>query len=100
MAVVLYRPQARLDLKEVYRYIAEVNPDAAAKVVREVAGKATFLGENPTIGEPVERLLPGLRRFPIGNFLIFYRPTERGIEVVRILHGARDIETILHDDLP
>ena len=100
MAVVLYRPLARLDLKEVYRYIAEINPAAATEVVREVAGKAMLLSEAPRIGQPAEHLFPELRRFPVGSFLIFYRPTNRGIEIVRILHGARDIESIFHDDLP
>lgn len=40
----------------------------------------------------------GLRRVPItgfGNYLIFYRPIEGGIEVVRVIHGARDLPSVL-----
>ena len=33
----------------------------------------------------------GLRSLPLGNYIIFYRPIDDGIEVVRILHGARDL---------
>ena len=43
--------------------------------------------------------LKGIRRFPVsGAFrkhLIFYRPNDAGIEIVRVLHGSRDIEAIL-----
>lgn len=40
-------------------------------------------------------LHPGLRFLPEGNYLIFYRLREEHLEVVRILHGARDITTEL-----
>ena len=33
------------------------------------------------------------------NYLVFYQPTQRGIEVIRLLHAARDIEGILADEL-
>jgi len=36
-------------------------------------------------------LSPELRGFPVGSHLIFYRPAVDGIEVIRVLHGARDI---------
>lgn len=34
------------------------------------------------------------RSFPVGNYIIFYRPTDRGSEIIRILHSARDIPNI------
>ena len=43
------------------------------------------------------RVEPGLRRWRVRgfeNFLIFYRPIDDGIEVLRVLHGQRDRETI------
>jgi len=43
------------------------------------------------MGRKVEELAPNLRSFPIGSYLIFYRPVEDGIELIRVLHGARDI---------
>jgi toxin ParE1/3/4 len=38
-----------------------------------------------------------LRSFPVGSYVIFYRPIEEGIEVIRVLHSARDIEDIFAD---
>ncbi len=43
------------------------------------------------LGKSVEELAPNLRFVPLGNYLIFYRPTDGGIEIVRLLHGARDV---------
>jgi toxin ParE1/3/4 len=34
---------------------------------------------------------------PFINYLIFYRPAKQGIEVVRVLHGARDVEEMVDD---
>lgn len=42
--------------------------------------------------------MPALRSSPVGNYLIFYRPLPDGIEILRVLHGARDIAAILFDE--
>jgi hypothetical protein len=39
-------------------------------------------------------LAPELRSFPVGRYVVFYRPQDDGIDVVRVLHSARDIESI------
>lgn len=57
--------------------------------------KCWFLAANPQIGELLEQFRPGLRRFVVDNYLVFYQPIESGIEVFRILYGARDIENLL-----
>jgi hypothetical protein len=44
-------------------------------------------------------LAPHLRSFPIGNYVIFYRLTQEGIEVARVLHGARDIDALFRANL-
>jgi toxin ParE1/3/4 len=38
--------------------------------------------------------MPALRSLSVGNYLIFYRPLADGIEIVRVLHGARDIDSL------
>ena len=40
---------------------------------------------------------PGLRSWSVGNYVIFYRQVSTGIDIVRVLHGARDIEALFHD---
>ena len=47
--------------------------------------------------------LRGVRRFPVSGFekwLVFYQSSDGDIEVVRVLHGARDIASILDPDPP
>jgi toxin ParE1/3/4 len=47
-----------------------------------------------TGGAPPPELAPELRSFPVGRYVVFYRPQDDGFDVVRVLHSARDIESI------
>ena len=50
-----------------------------------------MLADAPFAGRPRPERARGVRSFAVGNYLIFYRPVADGIEVARILHGARNI---------
>lgn len=50
------------------------------------------LAEFPEMGRERTELSPSMRSFPVSRYIIFYRPGELGVAIVRILHGARDIE--------
>jgi toxin ParE1/3/4 len=81
---------ARSDLDEIWFYIAQDNPDAAEKFLRALVSRFPMLASQPGIGRKREELSPGLRSFPVGRCVIFYRPIENGVEIARVLHGARD----------
>ncbi len=87
-------PLAQQDLREIRTYIARDNPRAASTYVRLLRQKCRILAENPKLGISRDEYL-GLYKFPVGNYLIFYRPARIGIEIIRILHAARDIERVL-----
>lgn len=87
----------REDLDEIWNYIAERNPDAADRIVREIAGKLHMLGRHPLIGTQRHDLIVDLRQFPCGNYNIFYFPLEDGVEIYRILHSSRDQVQIFDD---
>lgn len=99
------RAQARGDLVEAVAYLAERSEQAARRF--RAQAEATFgrLAASPGIGtsyQPEDPAYAGLRYFPIAKFpkyLVFYRPAANGIEVIRVLHGSRDIAAILEDDL-
>jgi toxin ParE1/3/4 len=98
MPSLIYRPEARLDLKLVYGRISQNNPGAAANFVRSIDQKARLLAESPRMGRTRPELGPNLRSFPVGDYLIIYEEsTADTIEVVRVLHGSRDLETIFRD---
>ena len=82
---------ARADLEEIWIFIARDNPDAADRYVRAVVSTFPKLASMPYLGRQRKELLPAVRSFPVGNYVIFYRPIDDGVEIVRILHGARDL---------
>ena len=49
-------------------------------------------------GRSFDDLAPSLKGFTIGNYIIFYRPIENGIEVDRVLSGYRDLDTLFSED--
>ncbi len=83
--------QANQDLDEIFDYIAQDNPPAAARWVYSLEEKCRMLSDTPGLGRRRNDLAPSLRGFPVGNYVIFYRPMPDGIEILRVLHGARDI---------
>jgi toxin ParE1/3/4 len=85
---------AAADLAEIKRYIAHDKPLAAARLIRSLRHRINeTIAHFPDIGQPCDKLSAGLRRFSVGNYLIFYRVTDR-VEIARIFHGARDIEAL------
>ncbi|HKW29314.1 MAG TPA: type II toxin-antitoxin system RelE/ParE family toxin [Verrucomicrobiae bacterium] len=81
---------ARSDLDGIWFYIAQDNPDAADGFLRALVSRFPLPASMPEMGRPREELATRLRSFPIGNYIIFYRPLENGVEIARVLHGARD----------
>ena len=96
MPQALLLPSATSDLAELWDYIAYDNPANADRFVDRIRSTcSTTLAENPRIGRSREELSPELRSFPFQDYLIFYRPIDDGVEIVRVLHGSRDIESLL-----
>jgi len=91
MGSVSRTTKAEEDLVEIWLYIADDNPDAADKVLDEIDNACQLLARSPQCGRLRKELAPKLRSFPTGNYVIFYRPQDDGIEVIRVLHGARDL---------
>ena len=94
MARVLRTPEARRDLVEIAAYIEGENPAAADRLLDQIEEKLRLLGEFPEMGAPREELRARLRSFPIGKYLIFYFPIADGIEVIRVVHGGRNLRRI------
>jgi toxin ParE1/3/4 len=94
--IVVVTAEAESDLEQITTYIAEQSIEIALKFVQEPREKCESLADAPR-GYPLvprhEHL--GIRRRPFGNYLIFYRVGTSAIEVVHVLHGARDYERLL-----
>ena len=94
MAILLKRPLAELDLLNIWDYIADDSPDRADDFLDQVESKLMTLAQNSGLGRKRSELLSDLRSFPIGNYVVFYQQIEGGIDVIRLLHGSRDIEEV------
>jgi toxin ParE1/3/4 len=97
MALIFRSPRAVTDILEIVERIANDNPTAAGRFLEEIDRLLTRLSEFPGLGPARDELLPGLRSIPHSNYLLFYRPVTNGIELVRVLHGARDLEELFKE---
>ena len=91
MAEIFRRPQAQLDLIEIWTFIADDNEVAADRVLDRIDSVLRMLSEQPEAGRARPELAPRLRSFPVGNYVLFYLPLEGGVELVRALSGYLDI---------
>ena len=87
--------RAEEDVRDIWLYIAADNINAADKLIDCFTELYERLAANPQMGPSQERYRPGLRCFPVGNYIIFYRPIDDGIEVYRVLHGACHLDDLL-----
>jgi toxin ParE1/3/4 len=79
MARVHRSALARNDLAAIWLYIANENHAAADKLMDEISQTLTTVAKYPLIGESVDDLRPKTRRTTVGNYQLFYEPTENGI---------------------
>jgi len=98
---LLVRPVAWRDLAEQSEYIAGDSPSAALRLLDAARAAFDQLCENPRIGKLRHfrrSELAGVRSWPISGFekyVIFYRASELHLEILRVLHAARDLTRIL-----
>ena len=98
------RPQATCDLLELADYIARDSLEAAERFLKAAEEAFQLLAGMPELGVHCpfrSRRAKGIRVWAIRGFedyLVFYRPIKAGIDVVRVLHGARDIPSLFTDN--
>jgi toxin ParE1/3/4 len=105
MNLITQRPRARIDLLEQFVYFGEqAGVELAERFFTAVEQTCEQLVRNPLMGPTCYSGVPslhGLRRFPVAQFeqfLIFYLPTADGIDVIRVLHGARDLDRLFAEE--
>lgn len=99
MGKLTYSPAAREDLLAAALNLLDRSGsiEISERFTRTVDEKVALLVEHPLAGEacPVYRV-DGMRQFPVRefNYVIFYRSTHDGVQILRIVHGSRDIPSI------
>lgn len=97
MATVLITPLAQEDLSDIWGYAAETSVERADRLLDLINEKCQMLAEYPEMGRARHELLVNLRSFTVKNYVIFYQPITDGIEVLRVLHGARDVDSVFDE---
>ena len=98
MPRIVRRPLAGADIADIWDYIAEDSLAQADAWVDRLDAKLRLLATQPMLGRPRDELSPGLRSLPFGRYVIFYAALSDGIDVVRLLHSARDVDAVFEDD--
>lgn len=91
--VVIRTPRANLDLIEIWNYVAEASEERADKVIDEIGERCRMLAHYPEAGRTRHEVLINVRSFAVGKYVVFYQAIDTGIEVLRVLHGSRDVST-------
>lgn len=84
-------PEAIHDVDAIWLYIAERDPAAADILVARLAQATERLIAYPHSGSPRPELHPEVRSIPVAPYIIFYRVGAATIDIIRVLHGARDL---------
>ncbi len=95
MSEVVLSELAEADLTDIWVFVAQDNAEAADRFVDQLHEKCRLLAGSPKAGRQRPELDPSIRSFAVGHYVIFYRASANGIEVARLLHGRRDIPSLL-----
>lgn len=95
--MVVRRPRAADDAIAIWRYVAADSELYADALTDRFDAKLAQLAEFPQMERARPELGDQMRSVVVGNYVLFYQPLPDGIELIRILHGARDVGTALLD---
>ena len=89
-------PSAKRDVNDIWDYIANDNIEAADRVLDALESAMVKLAKNPNIGHWREELSDKRHRFfLVYSYLIVYRREAKPLQTVRVLHAARDVQSVL-----
>ncbi|MDP6718744.1 MAG: type II toxin-antitoxin system RelE/ParE family toxin [Pirellulaceae bacterium] len=96
MARIERSPRAKADVLTAACYIAEQSQSRmrAKRWIDSIDEQLKLLVRHTHAGEARPDLGANIRSFPVGKYIIFYRPLDDGVQVVRVLHSSRDIPRI------
>jgi toxin ParE1/3/4 len=93
MPALIVSPLAEEDLEGIWSFVAERDVEAADRLIDEITSRFDHLLAYPEAGRARQELLMNLRSLPVKRYVIFYQPTDDGVEIFRVLHGSRDVQS-------
>ena len=90
--------EAEADLHELWYYVAsDSSIEVADRLVDSLTTRFLLLGTYPRAGRRRDDLWPGIRVFPVGDYIVLYRVEGNDVLIVRVVRGSRDLEALLRD---
>ena len=97
MSKFVLTPRARLDLLNIWNHIAEDSTEAADKVRNKIRDALRLLADMPGIGHEREELADSSHKcWTVFSYVIVYRWKTKPLQIVRIVHGSRDLAALLN----
>jgi toxin ParE1/3/4 len=92
---IVWSSDADSDLLEIWGYLARYASQVVAdRTTRGIRRSCDRLIRLPLLGRPRGGVLPGIRSLLVNPYVVFYRLHNNEVEIVRVLHGRRDIDTL------
>jgi toxin ParE1/3/4 len=83
---------ARADLRRIWQYVAAFSEARADRLVDDLIARLQDIADQPLLlGAEDEDFDSGCRTSPVGDYVVFYRVVPGGIDIMRVIHGSRDI---------
>ncbi len=101
MGKIVVSRRAQRDLRAIRTYVRRESGGARANaLVERIFAVSQLYADQPRAGWSHQELAEGVRTFRCGSYLVFYRPRAYGIDLLRVLHGRRDIAAEWQDEPP
>jgi toxin ParE1/3/4 len=94
MLTLIKSPKSEADLIDIWLYVAEDQPVNADRLLDRLHDAVMLLAETPNMGVDRPALANGIKSFPIGRYILYYRIKPDVLELVRVLSASRDIDSI------
>jgi len=85
------------DINEICDYLLNFNLDSATEFLSLIENKCQFLAEFPNMGRSYAELLPELRGISVNPYIIFYRLIKDDVEIIRVVNGYRNLESLFSE---
>lgn len=91
--------QVEFELDDIWYYVARESGsiEIADRLIDSITDRFFLLANHPYVGRLREDLRPGMRSFPVGQYVIIYRIEDADVLILHVLHSHRDVQRIFHE---
>jgi len=96
MALPRIAPEVEAELADIWYYIARESGsiETADRIIDSITQRFFLLAQSPHIGRRRDSLRPGLRSFPVADYIVFYRIENNAVLILHVVHGSRNLQAV------